>query len=121
MKKTLLILMAASCFKIATAQTYDTVDSRCRYYYYSQWYDTCECCYNGSPDNYANLTLREADNCSWVEHAYSDYTPKPLEMLGVAVMILPLSSSIYHYLMVDTNYDLNMFMLPTGTLLQTRC
>ena len=104
MKKLFLILMAVAGFEIATAQTYDTVDSRCRYYYYSQWYDTCECCYNGSPDNYANLGLREADNCSWVEHAYSDYTPKPLEMLGVAVMILPLSSSIYHYLMVDTNY-----------------
>ena len=61
--------MAVAGFEIATAQTYDTVDSRCRYYYYSQWYDTCECCYNGSPDNYANLTLREADNCSWVQAA----------------------------------------------------
>ena len=88
MKKLVLLMLAVLCMEMAQAQLSDTVRHRNRNYYYSQWFDTCKCCYNGTESDPAHLFLREVGGATvWQERAYSDYTPAPLEMLGVALMV----------------------------------
>ncbi len=91
MRKLLFLIVAISAIGVAQAQLTDTVMHRNRNYYYSQWYDTCKCCYNGTnlTDDYACLFLRDATGgWGWGAYAVSDYTPRPLNLLGVAAMVM---------------------------------
>ncbi|MBR3487821.1 MAG: T9SS type A sorting domain-containing protein, partial [Bacteroidales bacterium] len=87
MKKLVLLMLAVFCVEMVEAQLSDTVRHRNRNYYYSQWFDTCSCCYNGTESDPAHLFLREIGGLAWHEEAFSDYTPEPLEILGVALMV----------------------------------
>ena len=106
MKKIFFLIAAMAAIGMAQGQLTDTVTHRNRNYYYSQWYDTCKCCYNGTnlTDDYACLFVRDAcGSVGWGEYALSDYTPRPLDLLGVAVMVMD-PGPWYHYLSRDSVY-----------------
>lgn len=105
MKKYVLLMLAVLCVEMAQAQLSDTVRHRNRNYYYSHWYDTCNCMYNGTDPvtDPAQLHLYEIHAFTWQEFAKADYTPRPLELLGVAVMVDPSGFDNFHRY-IDTNY-----------------
>ena len=80
-------LLSVVGMQMAQAQLTDTVRHRIRNYHYSQWFDTCSCCYNEIEDSPTHLFLREVGSAAeWQEHAYSDYALEPIEILGVNLM-----------------------------------
>lgn len=71
----------------------DTVESRCSRYYYSEWYDQCDHYIHppdylfGVPETFSLETPGGyGDDGRWGLYT-SDYTVRPLEILGVAVMV----------------------------------
>ena len=84
MKKIVFILILLASVEVC-GQTYDTVYNRSNEPYYSEWYDTSlvftdsrgECCLFS--------TTRQGD-ISYFYKVYSDYTPRPLQVRGLALM-----------------------------------
>ena len=105
MKKLTITAMLAICWLAADAQTYDTLESRCRHYYYSQWYDTCACGYDSCVCDevlpFYEMKMLAVSNSYRTEYAFSDYAPRPLEVLGVALMV-DMEPHSSHYF--DSNY-----------------
>ena len=92
MKKFLfpILLAAALLPALCQAQVPDTVYCRSPHYYYSNWYDTC-------PEflraDYAYFNLFERDGYASQIVIQSDYTPEPLEIQGVSVMVKAVNMS----------------------------
>ena len=105
MKKLILFFLSAACLQVAQAQLTDTITHRARHYYYSQWYDTCTRNYvqRDSTDLY-RLFLTERGGSQDLALAFSDYTERPLEVLGVAAMVKPLHSPEGSTFWLDTNH-----------------
>ena len=104
MKRTILILTALLCLATARAQLTDTITHRHRPYYYSQWYDTCGR-YYVQTDSTDNRRLSPISiSSSWKACAVSDYTPAPMKVLGVAVMVKYSDRPEEVHRWVDTNY-----------------
>ncbi len=103
MKKNLLfsamLLLALSGAVTAKAQHLDTVDGRQRNYYYSDWYDTT--LWYLHPDSFPYYMEYDGGDfmfMSWGTeqaqrpnakryYAFENYTPKPLKIKGVAIMV----------------------------------
>ena len=99
-------MLAMLCVGMMQAQLTDTVRHRDRDYYYSHWYDTCHC-FNGTDSvmDPASMAVDHIRMYSYGEYAKADYTPEPLDLLGVAVMVDhydPMYNYFHRY--IDTNY-----------------
>ncbi len=104
MKKILMtMILGVLLVPLAQAQLTDTVEHRVRNYYYWHWYDTCQCegLYRGTETNLAKLRLLYHTQYQWGEYARRDFTPSPLDLLGMAVMVIP-EVNTHEYL--DSNY-----------------
>ena len=107
MKRIVLIVLAMLSIQMAQAQLTDTVTHRNRNYYYSHWYDTCQCMYNGTDPvtDPSWLHIDEYHMTFYGEYAHPNYTASPLDLLGVAVMVNHNSDFYNHYHQyLDTNY-----------------
>ena len=103
MKRTILILTALLCLATARAQLTDTITHRHRPYYYSQWYDTCGRYYVQTDSTDRHDLIVSPIGSSWKACAVSDYTPAPMKVLGVAVMVRYLDHPEW-VRWADTNY-----------------
>ena len=103
MKKNVVLMLAVLGAMVAQAQLTDTVEHRVRNYYYYHWFDTCQCngLYRGTEARPAKLYLTEKTEYQWGEFARMDYTPRPLELLGMAVMVIPEVDTRRY---IDSNY-----------------
>ncbi len=88
-----LLLMALPLAAQGQTVQVDTVESRCSRYYYSEWYDQCDHYIHppdylfGVPETFSLETPGGyGDDGRWGLYT-SDYTVRPLEILGVAVMV----------------------------------
>lgn len=106
MKKLILISVILLSAHLALAQ--DTIVSRHRNYYYSQWYDTCACYHYRS-----YLMVMGLGGPGGAIHqqyyAISNTTPRPLEVIGIAGMISTRRSTNAYVL--DNTLDTEYFYL----------
>ena len=104
MKKLFLYLAAILSLTQVQAQLTDTLTHRQPHYYYSQWYDTCQFGYNLDVYPHFSLCLAKCGGLGQYAQAYSDYTPSPLQVQGVAVMVKYVDVSERLCPWRDTNY-----------------
>ena len=103
MKKNVMLVLGVLGAMLAQAQLSDTVEHRVRNYYYSRWFDTCQCegIYRGTAERLASLNLIHHTSYQWGEFARRDYAAEPVELLGMAVMVIP---EVNTRLYIDSNY-----------------
>ena len=105
MKKVFLFLTALLCLTTAQAQLTDTITHRQRHYYYSQWYDTCNKVYSQrDTEDYSRLFLMPVGGVNQTAWAFSDYTPTPLKVIGVAAMVQNMDIPSPGERWMDSNY-----------------
>ena len=103
MKKNVMLVLGVLGAMLAQAQLSDTVEHRVRNYYYSRWFDTCQCegIYRGTAERLSSLNLIHHTSYQWGEFARRDYAAEPVELLGMAVMVIP---EVNTRLYIDSNY-----------------
>ena len=91
MKKIVLALLICTAINNILCQTVsDTIYCRSDKLYYSEWYDTTRMFYDTIPSHGPCCLQSENFPISSIPYvAVSDYTPRPLEVRGLAAMVLP--------------------------------